>query len=333
MPEFRAVKFRGKWAVEWYENGERFRRSLRLPIDAPRVDVLRAFGTFEAQYKAERRPEVITVRYAWDNYRVSMGDRPAAVTMGFEAKAILPFFGDIAADGVTEEMCIAYAKRRRASGRADGTVWTELGHLRSALKWAERKGHIVKAPAIKRPERPPPRDKRLTRAQAKTFLATCTQPHVTLFVTLALTTCARMGAILDLKWDRVDFERRQIALHDPERRKTNKGRALVPMNNSAYQALVEARQGATSPYVIEWGGHKVGSVKKALKTAGGRCDLPWVTAHVFRHTGASWLAEAGVPMAEIAQLLGHSDSRVTERVYARFSPGYLAKAARSLELE
>jgi integrase len=38
-------------------------------------------------------------------------------------------------------------------------------------------------------------------------------------------------------------------------------------------------------------------------------------------------------MPEIAQFLGHSDSGLTERVYARFSPNYLAKTATSLELE
>jgi integrase len=36
-------------------------------------------------------------------------------------------------------------------------------------------------------------------------------------------------------------------------------------------------------------------------------------------------------MAEIAQLLGHKDSRTTEAIYARFSPTYLRKAAATLE--
>ncbi len=36
-------------------------------------------------------------------------------------------------------------------------------------------------------------------------------------------------------------------------------------------------------------------------------------------------------MSEIAQMLGHSDSRVTEKVYARFSPTYLRGAAAALE--
>jgi integrase len=43
------------------------------------------------------------------------------------------------------------------------------------------------------------------------------------------------------------------------------------------------------------------------------------------------MAEAGVPMPEIAAFLGHTDSRSTERVYAKFSPEYLRKAARALE--
>jgi len=54
--------------------------------------------------------------------------------------------------------------------------------------------------------------------------------------------------------------------------------------------------------------------------------------HVLRHTAAVWMAEGGVPMAQIAQFLGHNDSRTTESVYARFSPNLLQHAATALEL-
>jgi len=43
------------------------------------------------------------------------------------------------------------------------------------------------------------------------------------------------------------------------------------------------------------------------------------------------MAESGVPMAEIAQYLGHSSESVTFRTYARFSPAYLKRAAAALE--
>ena len=44
------------------------------------------------------------------------------------------------------------------------------------------------------------------------------------------------------------------------------------------------------------------------------------------------MAEAGVPMAKIAQYMGHSDSRITERVYARFAPEHLKDAASDVGL-
>ena len=44
------------------------------------------------------------------------------------------------------------------------------------------------------------------------------------------------------------------------------------------------------------------------------------------------MAEAGVPMTKIAQYLGHTDSRITERVYARFAPDYLREASAAVEI-
>jgi integrase len=218
-------------------------------------------------------------------------------------------------------------------GRRDGTIWTELGRLRSALKWAERKNLIPKAPAIYRPPMPPPRDLRLTREQAADFLNACTMPHVKLFVILALTTGARIGALLGLTWDRVDVNGRLIDLADPDRPRTKKGRAVVPINRTALAALQEARAGALTPFVIEWAGRPVKSVKRGLATAGRACGLPWVTAHVFRHSVASWLAEDGVSMEKIAELLGHADPRTTYKTYIRFSPDFLRDAAEALEID
>lgn len=76
----------------------------------------------------------------------------------------------------------------------------------------------------------------------------------------------------------------------------------------------------------------MGDVKKGLQTTGKRCDMPWVTAHVFRHSAAVWMAEGGVAMAVIAQYLGHSNSAVTERVYARYSPDFMQGVAEHLTI-
>ena len=131
----------------------------------------------------------------------------------------------------------------------------------------------------------------MTREQVSAFIAACDFPHVKLFAILAATTGARMGAILSLTWDRVDLERGLIHYQDPTALKTKKGRATTPINALARGALTEAYSGALTPFVIEWAGQRVYSVKKALATAGRRAGTPWVTAHVFRHSAASILAE------------------------------------------
>lgn len=47
--------------------------------------------------------------------------------------------------------------------------------------------------------------------------------------------------------------------------------------------------------------------------------------HDLRHTCASWLVQAGVPLHTVAELLGHSSTAVTKR-YAHLAPQHLADA-------
>ena len=157
-------------------------------------------------------------------------------------------------------------------------------------------------------------------------------PHVRLAIVLMLGTAARVRAILDLTWDRCDFDRGLITLAVPGDTTPRKGRAVVPMNGMVRAALSEARGGALSAHVIEWAGKPVKSLKKGVGTAARKAGLVNVSPHVLRHTAAVWMAEGKVPMDEIAQYLGHEDSRITTRVYARFSPDYLRKAANVLDL-
>ena len=144
-------------------------------------------------------------------------------------------------------------------------------------------------------------------------------------------TAGRVSALLELTWDRVNLDTRRIDLRDPDRPRTRKGRARLPINDWLLPALQEAKTAAVSPYVIEWGGMRVNSVKKGIAAAARRAGVK-CSPHVLRHTAAVWMAESGVPMSEVAQYLGHTDSRTTERVYARFSPEYLQGAAQALEL-
>ena len=48
-----------------------------------------------------------------------------------------------------------------------------------------------------------------------------------------------------------------------------------------------------------------------------------------RHTYGSMLAMRGVPLAVIAEQLGHADTRITQGHYAHLSPSYVAHTIRT----
>jgi integrase len=241
-------------------------------------------------------------------------------------KRLAPEFGHRLGTDINKDDCRAYAKLRERYGAAAGTIRTELEYLRACLNLRYGRGHN----RVWLPAGSPPRDRYLTREELDRLLHHVKTPHVRLFIILAITTGARMEAILQLQWKQVDFKHRTINFKDAGRAQTNKRRPEVPLNARAYEALEEAARGALSDWVIEWDGKQVKSIKKAIRMAAQRSDVS-CSPHVFRHTAAVWMAQADVPMSKIAQFLGHSTTRVTERTYARYSPSFMKDAAAALE--
>lgn len=186
---------------------------------------------------------------------------------------------------------------------------------------------IAEAPHVAGPPTPAPRDRWLTREEAKRLLAACGDFHVRVFAALALHTAARSGAILDLTWDRVDLERRRL---DYGQGRGNKRRVrAVPIGDELLALLARTRELATSDHVVEFAGGRVGSVRTGFLAACRRAGLAGVTPHVLRHTAATWMAQAGVPMWEIAGMLGNS-VEVVARTYAKHSPDHLRHATSAI---
>lgn len=217
-------------------------------------------------------------------------------------------------------------------GIGDGTIHTELGHLRMVLLWGRKHGLIDRAPAIERPVKPEPKDSYLTRAEIARLIDAAKAAHTKLAIKLMIGTGARSEAALQLTWDRVDLARKMIQLRNPFDKAKRKGRATVPVNDTLLDALIEAKAGALTPMVIEWAGDRVKSIKRGLKAAGAAIGRPDVSPHMLRHSAAVWLAEDGHSFEEIAQFLGHGDSKITAKVYARYSPTHLRKLADSLNV-
>ncbi|MBP32496.1 site-specific integrase [Methylobacterium sp.] len=318
---------RGECILTFYQEGKR--RRLRLGTDNEAEAERRA----PALYAEALRPTGTSVRELWDAYCRDKEGNPSVVIMGHQWKALGPWFGAMNAKDITIADCRAYTAARRQQGIKDGTIITELGRVRTVLNWAVKHSLLEKAPYIERPREVKSTTGHLTLPQVRALANACTAPHLKLFVWLAYATAGRAGAILDLTWDRCDFERNKIDLENPEIQVAHKGRAVVPMNRSIKLRLLAAREGARSDYVIEWAKQKVGSVKKGLASAAKAAGLPHVHAHMLRHSAAVRQAEEGVSMEEIASYLGHSDLKVTRRIYARFSPEASSKGANALEFD
>ena len=56
---------------------------------------------------------------------------------------------------------------------------------------------------------------------------------------------------------------------------------------------------------------------------------PAISFHILRHTFAAGLAMRGVSLQVIAEVLGHSDTRITQRHYAHLSPSHVADVVRA----
>lgn len=319
--QFRLVKFRGKYAVTWTEDGRTVRRSLRT--DDRRV----AEKRFKIAVSELEKPEARTVSDVWSLHEKDKEARGRA-SAKYHWKALEPVFGEMDCDRITVRDCREYTRKRSAQGRAPSTISTELKHLRAALNWAQRHGIIDKAPFIEVPPESPARDKHLTKNEMRRLIEGASAPHIKVAIELMLATAGRIGAVLELTWDRVDFDRGKIHLKTTHR---GKGRAVVPMTDRMRQVLREAYKARLTDHVVEYGGGPVKSVRKGVANAARRAGVEDVTPHVMRHTAAVWMAEAGESMEEIAQFLGHRDVNVTRSVYARYSPEHLRKTALALD--
>lgn len=321
---YRLVKYRGRWAVAWTENGQTRRHSTGTDDRevAERI-AKRIIATLD-------KPPSKLVSDIWDACQKDKKAQGKVIgtNMSFHWKAIGPFFGDMEAEAITVEDCREYARKRRALGRAESTIATELKHLRLSLNWAEKNRHIDKAPFIEVPADSDPRDRYLTKAEMRKLIDNVASPHIRIAMELLLATAGRVGAVLELTWDRVDFEREKIRLKNSEK---GKGRAIVAMSDRIRIVLEEAYEARTCEYVVEYASGPVKSIRKGIANAAARAGIEDVTPHVFRHTAAVWMAEADESMEEIAQFLGHRDVSVTRKVYARYSPEHLRKTAKALD--
>ncbi len=317
MPEYRLVRHRGQFSLAYTVSGGGRRRIATGTNDRGRAEAIAG-----AIWRRLAQPASERIADLWPAYRT---DRVAsgASKARFDSlwRQLEPHFGYKLGKAITRADCRAYAQSRR--GKSNSTIKTELEALRACLRWH----YGNEAPIITAPPPAKARERYLTKGEVERLLEHIETPHVRLFVEIAVGTGARMGAILDLTWDRVA---EAIDFNPGGRNPTNKRRTVVGITPRLRERLNEARAAAMTDHVIEYAGKPVASVKKAIAGAARRAGVP-CSPHVFRRTAAVWMAMADVPMDRIAQVLGHTSTRTTYTHYARFSPSYMADAMKALD--
>lgn len=311
-------RLRGGFAIVWHEGGRRHRRQLASQD--------RASAEAEARklWAAGSDRDPWTVGRIMTAYLASIAEKPSHTRRQDAWKAMRGFWDRVHPALIDEAMCRQYRATRKVS---DTTARYEMQQLSTAVR--SQAGRFDGTPKFWLPPVGAHKVRHLTRAEFQRFFAAVRADHARLYVMLGLHTAARPGAILQLTWDRVDFMRRLIDFTPAGHIRTNKRRTVVPINDALLPALQTGYQARTSESVIERGGKPVACIKKAFQAASERSAVH-VTPYMLRHTGAVWMAEAGVPMAEIAQFMGHDDDRTTSRHYARYSPDYLRGPAEAL---
>jgi len=148
------------------------------------------------------------------------------------------------------------------------------------------------------------------------------------FVKFTLYTGLRRSELFKLTWDDVDFSRSMVTLQQPKGGKT----MTLPISSQALEVL--KGQEPASPYVFpgkngEQRTDFKGPWRRIRKAAGLPDNFRF---HGLRHHFASTLVSNGVDLCVVQALLGHKDSRTTQR-YSHLKPGALRDAAqRSGEL-
>ncbi|NCC61320.1 MAG: DUF4102 domain-containing protein [Verrucomicrobiae bacterium] len=135
-------------------------------------------------------------------------------------------------------------------------------------------------------------------------------PYVTAAIRLLMLTGARVNEILSLKWKDVDFARKLIRLQE-----SKTGQKTIYLSAPALQVLNAIPRIEGNEYVIcgqRAGAHLV-NIKDPWGEIRKNAGLEDVRLHDLRHNFASTAVTAGHHLKVIGALLGHANTKTTER--------------------
>jgi integrase len=338
----RLVQYEGNWYVAFSEGGRSQRTSLRTQ------DIQVAQSRFQGWLKARSddaiASEPSTLAGAWKLYVEQHGPTVSSPeSLEFIGKTVCVWFGERRLTEITRLDIERYTKARLSGNGfkrpvSAGTVRKELTILRAVFKFmcdkVEPKSCRVNRgdlSYIPLPARPPARNRVLSEHELALIRREITPTidrisRINRYLWLLMETGARSEALRTLQWDQVNLNAGLIQLNPWGRNQTTKRRPTIPISDDLLPILLRAKHEATGPYVLD----HPGQIRKSMETFCRNHQLNGVTAHTFRHTLATRMAQAGVAMAEIAAMLGDTMATV-EKNYLHLSPQFLRGALAKLK--
>ena len=322
----------GRWIIR--DDGRTLSTGARDREHAERA--LARYLAEKGRPQGRRDPTEVTVAETLSIYgreRAPYVTDPARIA--YSIQALVPLLGDLPLANITGAMCRYYAEAR---DRARGTVRKELGTLQAAINHAHAEGYLSTAPRVRLPDKPPPRDRWLTRDEVARLLRAAYRnsrtQHLARFILVAIYTGTRSEAILGLRfmpnaaggW--VDTEAGIIYRRATGKAETSKRQPPVPVPPRLLAHLRRwERDGAR--FVVEVGGCRVAEVKKAWATALAEAGIEHCTRHDLRRTAVTWAMQNGADKWAASGFFGLSLDML-ERVYGHHHPDYLKSAVEAI---
>lgn len=330
------------WASYTDPSGQRTRRSTQTAQRKDAEALLAKWRLATYQQKHWDAPPTHTFDELMLNYlQETQSHKRSAERDRYSVKQLYPFFTGRTLDGLTAMDIRGYIQQRQAAGIQPATINKELRLLSAALNYAVREWSWTASNPVNGRTLPEPegRVRWLNTDEAQSLIAAAeAEPkaaaYLPEFIRLAIHTGMRKGELLSLEWSRVDFSANLLhlaAIHT----KSGKRRS-IPLNVTARAALIHrARFRATHCAASSWvfcdkDGIRIANIRRSFDTACRKAGLVDFHIHDLRHTCAAWMVSAGVALAEVRDLLGHSSIVMTER-YAHLAPENIRAAVGVLD--
>lgn len=251
---------------------------------------------------------------------------------------VTPFFGKMRLDKVGPRDIERFKAAALEEGTAAKTINNRLTVLRRLYAVAKEWGRVAAVPTIRWLKTPEPEFDFFDAAESARLVEGADAGQWRCMVLVALRTGLRVGELIALRWDDVDLVTRRIVVRKNMSRGvigTPKGGRSreVELSPAAVASLRElpSRFAGALVFPGEDGRHLTrNACKHPLWRACRRAGLRRVGWHVLRHSTASQLVMAGVPMRAVQELLGHRDIKQTMR-YSHLSPDVRSNAVALLD--